>query len=1456
MLLQTAISAENEVLSPISVIITDSAFDNNEGLYGTAGILSGVRNFTLLRANITTNSALSTSAGFVFTPLSDANSHFLVQNCTFRNNSAMSHGVIAILDTRGDITESQYTLDWQVKDSSFQANSAQSLGAAISSSGFLFFSPQSSIRNSRFEGNSCADQGSSLRLEYSTGIVQVVSSFFVGNTGQTGAVVYSEHHGLSATPTYLRLERCVFRGNKGQSLVMVSDVMKPRLVMSYAVFEGNEGTCVHVDMGFWEDSNAVYRGNTAKQGAVVILTNSATGKLTYAVASGNRATVKGGVAVISMYSNLTMQSSTLTDNFSGNMAGAVYVDQLSSLRTVDVLFRGNTCAGKGSAIASFASAVVLIRSQFEENVSGNLGCIVLTESNFTMRGSGLSGNRAGIRAPGIIAMSSFLNISGSTFRNQSAPDMGAFLYVRDMSVAEVTGCVFAEGSAEQGGAIFLGLRSQMTVKDSDFRLCSGEQYAGVMTCRICSLTLTNVTVESNLAPRNAALLLFNQGNVTISHSRFHNYSGSALSVEASTNLLVSQVNFSGGVATYGAAVKAIDSIVAIESCWFAMNLAKLGGCVYAQVTGNSATQWRVNITDSVFEHCSAVNGGAVYTDGFALNMQGNEFYSNLALAANYQSVELIQRNRGGAVYFVCSLHSSCSFSLLSNLFVNNSAGEQGGALFWADNYPLLSENSFENNTAEYGPEIASYPVRLASISPNGTLSAYFHTQAAEPVIDQYAGLGSGQVFAGVIRVALVDHYGNVVVADSSSAAVLKSTDLNQVAAVGSVQALAKKGVFEFRNVSFLGLPDTLQRIQVYSAAINPHLKVLNNDPNAYYPSVTIELRFRNCTLGETLQSLTCYVCPGGTYSLNPDLPCKTCPLHAVCLGNWTMVPDPGYWRPDELFETFFPCPNADSCLGSPDPRKPSLTGECSAGYTGNLCSVCESGYSRQGSNQCNKCPNTTSNVILSLLVGIGGILLLIIAVAISIRGATRPRSEFAIYVKIFTNYIQMVVVAASLNMNWPGFVSLFLNGQETVGSVTDQLFSFECLGQEFFTMEGIFYKKIIGYVVLPVLLLLLAVVLWGFVKLVTKMKAIPHKVVTSMVIIVFVLHPSLTKITFSIFSCSELLPHQYWLITDMSIRCWDLPHLKNILSIALPSVIVWIFGLPLLCLGLLYRTRQRLSAELIQIKYSFLYKGYKPEYYYWEFVILYRKVALVCASVFLSSVSTMVQALSILAILLICLFVHAAVKPFRTPVFNLLETKSILVSLLTIYIGLYFQANNWRIEINILLFIVILLANIYFLVSWIRKIVPIIVSTIVRTFRRNRENLPVQLPGLQGADNSDLSNSKDSVLRAGDSRVGGDRSAGLDIPPPNTTHGVYTLGLLDRPEDMRGKGELDYQFPDDITPGDSQQDHIYGSGDEISPASPPFEPPCVIEEEKQPDPQLDETVDIEKSPIQPADKSA
>ena len=1147
----------NEILTPMSVHTTNMLFEGNIGLFSTIAKCSFMRFFDIKDSIFANNVALSDSAGIIFYPIMSENSYFRVENCEFRDNSAVSQGVVTILAERGD-EMGLFALDWRVINCVFRGNYAKELGAAISTSGDLFFSSTSGVTGTVFDSNHCLDKGSSLHFQFTTGIVTVSNSIFRGNQGSIGAVIYSEHHTSLSTSTYLQLEDCEFTANSGESLVMVSDSLHPKLITSHVSFIGNTGTCIVIDKGIWEDHHSFASQNHAKIGTFVILSNTAIGSSSYSTVTANSAVVKGGAVAVDTYSRLTLLNASLTFNHCLNMAGAVFIDQLSQITLVNVNLEGNSCTGKAAAIMSLESNVTVINCSFRGNKAGSLGLINIWNSNFTLNESEVAGNTAGVRSPGIISMNSYLLISHTRFFNHSALEMGSFLYIRDQSSGLVTNSDFIQGVGMQAGAIFVDLNSNLTVQHSLFSLCSGEKYSGVLFCRFCAVNLVNITMENNIAPLGAALLSAYQGNISIKNSVFRNYTGSAVNAEAESEVKIEFVNFTQGIATFGAGIKAKDSSIAVWNCEFRDNTAKFGGCVYLKLKINSGNRYFFNASGNEFENCKGVNGGAVYADGVTLNLQNNVFYDNSALTANYQSSELETRGRGGAIYAVSSLHLHSFNAFIGNQFRGNQAEEEGGALYWRDSYPYLEGNEYANNTAVYGEDVGSYGIRLAAVYENNSVSEYVDWVNGEPTVYQIKAVGSGQLYDGVIRVAVVDHYGKIVTTDDRSAAEMSSEDQSKVAVTGKIHTTANKGVFEFTNISFLGIPGTVEVVHVTTNAINPLVQSTAKDPHSYHSRVLIQLSFRNCTIGEAQQGIKCYVCPGGTYSLDPQQPCKTCPINAICLGNWTMVPTPGYWRPDPTFETFFPCPNQDSCLGSPDMQHPSLTGECSHGYTGNLCSVCESGYSRQGRDLCNKCPNLTSNIVLSSLIGVGGVLLLIIAVAISIRGATRPRSEFAIYVKIFTNYVQMVVVAAALNVNWPGFVALFLNGQQTVGSVTDQLFSFECLGQEMFDMQGIFYKKIIGYVLLPVLLLCLAIFLWVLIKITTKMRAIPHKVVTSMVIIIFILHPSLTKVTFSIFSCTELLPNQYWLITDMSIRCWDLPHLHNILSIALPSIIVWV----------------------------------------------------------------------------------------------------------------------------------------------------------------------------------------------------------------------------------------------------------------------------------------------------------
>jgi len=216
-----------------------------------------------------------------------------------------------------------------------------------------------------------------------------------------------------------------------------------------------------------------------------------------------------------------------------------------------------------------------------------------------------------------------------------------------------------------------------------------------------------------------------------------------------------------------------------------------------------------------------------------------------------------------------------------------------------------------------------------------------------------------------------------------------------------------------------------------------------------------------------------------------------------------------------------------------------------------------------------------------------------------------------------------------------------------------------------------------AYALMPAALMAFAILMWLLIKICFRIGELVQKSIATLVLIIFVLHPSLSKMMFSMFSCQEIKPGEYWLASDLSLPCWSSDHIRYILIVSVPSIALWIFGLPTVCLFLLYRKRAVLMTEHnTQLKFSFLYKGYHPEWYFWEFVILYRKVTVVCASVFLSTVSITVQALSVLAVLLISLFLQLQVCPFFSSQFNRLELKSILVSAVTIYSGLFYQTES------------------------------------------------------------------------------------------------------------------------------------------------------------------------------------
>jgi hypothetical protein len=130
--------------------------------------------------------------------------------------------------------------------------------------------------------------------------------------------------------------------------------------------------------------------------------------------------------------------------------------------------------------------------------------------------------------------------------------------------------------------------------------------------------------------------------------------------------------------------------------------------------------------------------------------------------------------------------------------------------------------------------------------------------------------------------------------------------------------------------------------------------------------------------------------------------------------------------------------------------------------------------------------------------------------------------------------------------------------------------------------------------------------------------------------------------------------------------------------------------------------RNKRSFEELAVKqrYGFVIAGYQKSTYYWEIVILYRKTLVITASIVFGGISIELQTLSVLIILLLASYMQSDLKPFLGDSMNKMEFRSILVSIVTIYCGLYYLSSDVSWTGRIFLFVILVIVNTIFFTYW------------------------------------------------------------------------------------------------------------------------------------------------------------
>lgn len=385
----------------------------------------------------------------------------------------------------------------------------------------------------------------------------------------------------------------------------------------------------------------------------------------------------------------------------------------------------------------------------------------------------------------------------------------------------------------------------------------------------------------------------------------------------------------------------------------------------------------------------------------------------------------------------------------------------------------------------------------------------------------------------------------------------------------------------------------------------------------------------------------------------------------VCDGSTSMRVTTGFWRYSPLSYYAYSCPLA-SCIGGTE------LGQCLTGYKpfSPLCAACDKGYAPDFLGVCVKCAGIGLTAALFAIACIAAVIVLAVIVFVTVTEQQDDDNSLVLLLKVCVNFVQTSGTIGEFSMGMPSTVKQFLGIQNSLGGGAGISISpFNCLAPDFTFMT----KYRIQMAGPPVALLTIAVV----VRVITWRLQSDFRNLFNLVVMVFLFLVYQTIVSQSVGAmyCKPILGPESALVMsvlkeDVRVSCLDETYEKDF-ALVLYALAVYGLGIPAIALMLIMVSSMRDGWEETYVRYSFLISGYRLRYWYWEIVILARKVCLLLLVATTNNVT--LQALLGIWLLTSCLVLTIRFQPFVKGVLNQAESLALLVQLVTVNVGLFFR---------------------------------------------------------------------------------------------------------------------------------------------------------------------------------------
>ena len=235
----------------------------------------------------------------------------------------------------------------------------------------------------------------------------------------------------------------------------------------------------------------------------------------------------------------------------------------------------------------------------------------------------------------------------------------------------------------------------------------------------------------------------------------------------------------------------------------------------------------VSIRDSLFSNLgidSPIYGSGIHVQNSNITLVNSEFLNN---SASY----------GGAIALLWDTNTFWQYEIADTVFDNNNASNRGGSIYYNLYRPIMQNLTFTNNYASYGPNIASYAIKIK-----------LNNSYSDDIILE--NVGSGVLYDQTLDFILIDADNQTMVLDSSSQIEIKSFSSDTL--VSGINAVkANQGAVSFSSLYFTSNPgDTNVEFEITSKALDT--EILKLQFGADYSQAPITVSFRYCKPGEII----------------------------------------------------------------------------------------------------------------------------------------------------------------------------------------------------------------------------------------------------------------------------------------------------------------------------------------------------------------------------------------------------------------------------------------------------------------------------------------------------------------------------------------------------------------------------------------------------------------------------